>query len=107
MKNKKLTHWFFGILSSILFTGCQPSMTRVSFEQIPIGAPVASLKEQAGDPYEIIQEEDGSQKYRYLERTQIGPTTIDQTTYDLKVVNGQVVYKECRQADRPLNISTP
>jgi hypothetical protein len=95
-------------LSAFIFTACHQSMmSRSSFEQIPIGAPIASVHQQTGAPYEIERHSDGSQTHRYIERIEIGPNAVDQTTYTLRVSNGAVVDKQCTVNSSTVDIRSP
>ncbi len=92
-----------------LFSCTSPLMTRSAYEGIPIGAPIAEVEAQVGPAYEVIA---GNQPdisyYRYIERIEIGPGSINQNTYTLTIVDGKVADKRLSHCSKGvLDVSSP
>lgn len=68
-------------------------MTQMAYEQIPIGASIAEIEDQVGEPYRITSEGE-VKKYYYVERIQIGPNNQAQNTYTLIFKDGRVIEKK-------------
>lgn len=80
------------------------AMTGPDFDQIQRGAPIAAVLEEMGEPYNISSTAPGVLQYRYIERIETGPGLTSQNTYDLIVVDGQVVDKQRSNESRPINL---
>lgn len=86
-----------GLSSVLVMSSCSLSskvMNASTYDSIAIGASIEAVEEQAGPPYSVKEERDGTEVYRYIERIQTSPAASSQNTYLLTVINGVVVHKK-------------
>ena len=80
------------------------AMTGPDFDRIPRGASIATVVEEMGEPYNISSTAPGVLQHRYIERIETGPGQTSQNTYDLIVVDGQVIDKQRSNESKPINL---
>lgn len=90
----------FFLLTSLSVMGCTqaPIMQDYYFEGVGKGAPIQTIENVYGSPYEIRQLDNGNQEYVYIQRINLGRSATDQSEYVFIVNQGHVVDKKCNRS---------
>lgn len=82
-------------------------MTPANYESIQVGSPFATVEQQYGAPYDVIDLGDGTTECRYIHRYDVGPGCREHIHYIYRVCNGKIIYKTKQCIGAPIDINTP
>lgn len=88
--------------------GCDEVVMDIDvYASFPVGSPIDSLIECAGEPYTICccPCEPDTYEYIYIERYEIAPDVQEQNHYIIKVSNGVIIDKWMEHYDAPIDFT--
>lgn len=96
-------------LLALLLCGCvaAPMMTQERFETIQVGSSFSIVENEFGAPYDVVELQDGSFEYRYIQRYNVGPNSSEQIHYIYRVYQGKIICKNIQRMNSPWDIRTP
>lgn len=93
MKIRLLILFFLSLTSCVT----APLMRENYFNQLPPGCAIEEIRSRYGEPYEVVELENGIQRYTYIQRIQLGNAAVEQLDFIFLVKNGKVIDKMCKQ----------
>lgn len=89
----------FLFAAGLLFTiGCTsaPLMQEPFFNSVSKGSNIADIESIYGMPYEVRALPNGTQEYCYIQRIELGRSSMELLEFVFEVNQGKVVNKQCR-----------
>ncbi len=98
MKVKKIVLGLCLVLGSCFSKSSM--MTQETFDNVQVGTPIQTIVKENGEPYSV-ENKNGMQEYRYVERVTNGNYLIYENHFVLYVKGGMVVAKTVTQEQVP------
>lgn len=98
-----MNKWTYILLTTIL-CGCfsrTAYITQDRYNKVEIGQPMASLMQDAGEPYSVHKNAAGEEEYEYIELFSTGTQLVYENHYIFVVKDGQIIEKRMRQKQEP------
>lgn len=84
------------LIFGICLAGCTavPLMKESYFNEVALGTEISHIERIYGEPYEVHLLSDGRQEYSYIQRIELGSSSVEQMEFIFTVDQGKVIGKE-------------